>query len=230
VADDLVGNTETIPLIADATTSTVAPPLPDYSSNSIVDSGDYVMWRKTSGKSGLALYSGADGNGDGTINQYDYAVWRAHFGETLSPPGAGSGLSGATSSEVAVALVHESTGTEDLDRLAIDQPSQTVVSRGTSVEGLGLKQPKNRSYAFASASLPFTRVRSAVRRPLSSVRTIAASRHDDGLVAWLALQPSTQRQLEDSASAKTGESKDTDDASDAQMDCLEEVFAQLASV
>ena len=48
---------------------------------------DYVVWRKTFGQN-VANWSGADGNGDGTIDEEDYDVWRANFGSTLAGSGA----------------------------------------------------------------------------------------------------------------------------------------------
>ena len=63
--------------------------LGDYNRDDAVDAGDYVVWRKTLNQ-GVARYSGADGDGDGTVDQDDFNVWRANFGNTLSP-GAGSG-------------------------------------------------------------------------------------------------------------------------------------------
>ena len=60
----------------------------------VVDTADYVVWRKTSGQT-TGVFSGADGNGDGTIDQGDYEFWRARFGNT-----AGSGSSLGTSAAV----------------------------------------------------------------------------------------------------------------------------------
>jgi hypothetical protein len=68
-----------------ATTFTVTIEYPgDYNRDGIVDSGDYVVWRKTLGASGVPAYSGADGDGDSDVDQDDLAVWKAHFGN--SPP------------------------------------------------------------------------------------------------------------------------------------------------
>ena len=47
------------------------------------------MWRKTLGSS-VPKFTGADGNGNGVVDQDDQAVWRARFGETLPAVGAGS--------------------------------------------------------------------------------------------------------------------------------------------
>jgi hypothetical protein len=44
---------------------------------------DYAMWRKTQGTMATPS-TGADGDGDGTIDQDDYNVWRAHSGQTQS--------------------------------------------------------------------------------------------------------------------------------------------------
>jgi hypothetical protein len=32
----------------------------------------------------VAPYTAADGSGNGTIDQADYNVWRAHFGQTVA--------------------------------------------------------------------------------------------------------------------------------------------------
>jgi hypothetical protein len=71
----------------------------DYNRNGSVDAGDYVVWRKTLGTTGITAYSGADGDGD-TIDQDDYNVWRTNFGNALSPPGAGSGAGDASSFQI----------------------------------------------------------------------------------------------------------------------------------
>jgi alpha-tubulin suppressor-like RCC1 family protein len=58
------------------------PALPgDFNKDGIVDSADYVVWRKTSGQSGAVL--AADGDQDHQIDTDDYNVWRAHFGTSL---------------------------------------------------------------------------------------------------------------------------------------------------
>jgi poly(beta-D-mannuronate) lyase len=59
----------------------------DYNCNQIVDTGDYIVWRKLYGQT-VTAWSGADGNGDGVVNDNDYTVWRSKFGTTL---GSGAG-------------------------------------------------------------------------------------------------------------------------------------------
>jgi subtilisin-like proprotein convertase family protein len=67
----------------------------DFTRNLVVDAGDYVLWRKTAGAAPVPAYSGADGNGDTTIDQADYTVWQSHFGDAV-------GVGGGTSVEAAV--------------------------------------------------------------------------------------------------------------------------------
>jgi hypothetical protein len=56
--------------------------------NGVVDSADYLVWRKAFGQI-VPQFSSADGDGSSIVNSADYDVWRSHFGQTL-PPGAGS--------------------------------------------------------------------------------------------------------------------------------------------
>ncbi len=59
----------------------------DYNRDQAANAADYVVWRKTVGTN-VGNYGGADGSGNGSVGPEDYAVWRAHFGQTA---GAGSG-------------------------------------------------------------------------------------------------------------------------------------------
>jgi hypothetical protein len=62
----------------------VPPALPgDYNRDCVVDAADYIVWRKALGATGLPVYFGADGSGNGSIGQEDLAVWRANFGKSL---------------------------------------------------------------------------------------------------------------------------------------------------
>lgn len=58
----------------------------DYNLNGVVDGADYVVWRNTSGQTGVGL--AADGNGDGQVTNADYTLWRSKFGQSA---GVGSG-------------------------------------------------------------------------------------------------------------------------------------------
>ena len=64
----------------------------DYNGDLVVDSADYIVWRKTLGMEGIGLSadgSGPDGRPDDVVDFADYLYWRAHFGEFLAP-GAGN--------------------------------------------------------------------------------------------------------------------------------------------
>jgi hypothetical protein len=69
--------------------STSSPPaLPgDYNQSNNVDTGDYILWRKTLGSS-VAPNSGADGSGNGVVDQADYNVWKTHFDMPATSSGA----------------------------------------------------------------------------------------------------------------------------------------------
>ena len=54
-----------------------------------MNAADYVMWRKLFGTSVAPPFTGADGDGDSSVDPGDYDVWQENFGEAL--PGVGSG-------------------------------------------------------------------------------------------------------------------------------------------
>jgi hypothetical protein len=58
----------------------------DFNHDGIVDSRDYVLWRKTMGQTGANLAS--DGNGNYQVDAGDLNTWRAHFGQSVSGAGA----------------------------------------------------------------------------------------------------------------------------------------------
>jgi hypothetical protein len=55
----------------------------DYNDNGVVDTADYVLWRK-----GGPLQFEVDN--PGTVNAADYTAWRARFGKTTAGAGSGS--------------------------------------------------------------------------------------------------------------------------------------------
>jgi hypothetical protein len=50
----------------------------DYNNDGLVDSADYIVWRKTLGQVGIGL--AADGSGNGAVGPEDYEVWSKGFG------------------------------------------------------------------------------------------------------------------------------------------------------
>jgi hypothetical protein len=80
--------------------------LPDYNLNGVVDTADFVIWRKTNGQMGSNL--AADGNNDGRVDQLDYDLWRMQYG-AIAGAGASTGGSG------------------DLSTGAVPEPSASVL-------------------------------------------------------------------------------------------------------
>jgi cytochrome c peroxidase len=64
----------------------------DYNGDGVVDSADYIVWRKSFGDTTSLV---ADGNNDHVVNDLDYDVWRLNVGKTWQSLayGAGGGLS-----------------------------------------------------------------------------------------------------------------------------------------
>ena len=62
-------------------------PSGDYNVNHVIDSADYVVWRKSLGQTGVGLK--ADGNLNNQIDANDFAFWRTRFGQAA---GSGSSL------------------------------------------------------------------------------------------------------------------------------------------
>ena len=63
----------------------------DYNRNGNVDAADYTVWRDSLGAS-VADFAGADGDGNGLINQLDHNLWISHFGDTASGAGTSAAV------------------------------------------------------------------------------------------------------------------------------------------
>jgi hypothetical protein len=61
----------------------------DFNHDGIVNTADYILWRKSMGQTGVNLP--ADGNGNNQVDSGDLFTWRTHFGQSVSA-GAGSSL------------------------------------------------------------------------------------------------------------------------------------------
>ncbi len=75
----------------------------DYNGDGIVDTADYVVWRKNFGDTTSLV---ADGNDNQIVDQADYEVWRQNFGRTWQDlaTGSGAGLTAAVPEPAAIAL------------------------------------------------------------------------------------------------------------------------------
>jgi hypothetical protein len=98
----------------------------DYDLSGGVGAADYVLWRKTLGTS-VAAYSGADGDGDGVVDQDDYGIWRANFGNTSPASASALGVAAAWAdgagqeedSSISAGFVTENTAQADSGESAI---------------------------------------------------------------------------------------------------------------
>lgn len=92
----------------------------DYNLNGVVDSADFVLWRKTLGQSSANL--AADGSGltpgtpNGVVDQADYTFWRSNFG-AIGVPNGGLG-SGSGAGDGASAFL--------ADGMSMTMPSPTI--------------------------------------------------------------------------------------------------------
>jgi autotransporter-associated beta strand protein len=63
-------------------------PAGDYNHDGVVDTADFVVWRKAFGQIGGTV---GDGNGDGRVDEADYFVWKSNVSLRSPPPAAGAG-------------------------------------------------------------------------------------------------------------------------------------------
>lgn len=115
------------------------PSVGDYDLSHAVDAADFVLWRKTFGTT-APNYTGADGNGNGTVDPLDYNVWRSHFGQSV--PGAGSGGDAVASSE---------TDTAPAEPVAPEERMQAVVALGDSGRDSSGARATRRNFGRVSA-------------------------------------------------------------------------------
>ncbi len=126
----------------------VVPENANFNSDSTVDAGDYVMWRKHSGITSGATHSQGDANNDGAVSGTDYAIWRMQYGTSpasgasLAAADENSGTLSGSSSEIALSenkntLIAHDAGfsallTSDVRR---DAMLQQLIARPTTAGG-----------------------------------------------------------------------------------------------
>jgi hypothetical protein len=168
------------------------PPFPgDYNRDRVVDSSDYIVWRKTLG-SNIDNYSGADGSGNGTVGPEDYDIWRANFGNAL-PIHAGSEvefvqdqpqreLAMRIASQVDVNKTAASIGSGFLGQpLEVKRQNTTAIETSLAIESLYGAQDQLIAGTTSEISRPLR------EKALSQRSTIRAITHrkDEAIVAWL---------------------------------------------
>ena len=195
-----------------------APLVPgDYNRDQTVDAADYVVWRKTVGTS-VTPYSGADGNGNGLVEDDDRNVWRTYFGQSPSV-GSVTGMGASTNQpQVVLDVSPTELARVDNDPLAnlgsattywaasfettetgtfAARVSQLVRATTTTIAGgFGSRYVSPAEEVLRLTAIPDRR-RAAPSGPLTGNRQtggeLAASQHDEALVAWLALVPDRVR-------------------------------------
>jgi hypothetical protein len=108
----------------------------DYNFDFVVDSADYVVWRRTFGQTGNGL--AADGNSNGTVDDGDYEFWRSRVG-TSAGSGAGASLSsavpeGATLTMFLIGILTMRAGVRT-------QSHQSVMALRSSISRLRISRP-----------------------------------------------------------------------------------------
>jgi hypothetical protein len=213
----------------------VEPPalLGDYNQNNVVDAADHVLWRYTLGDSVAAPYDGADGDGDGIVDQDDYGVWVANFGRTQAAAAAHVAKS-LRDSNLAVSekLPHVAESLRDSE--ATVSAGLPHMNRDSGSVASALAEPVAHRVSSVGALVGIVastagQASGSTRRPVLRELPIAATARDDALVAWLAATaPVPRREFPgadlDSLTDEPGFT-DSPDAYGAAVDC---VLATLA--
>jgi GEVED domain/FG-GAP-like repeat/Cadherin domain/FG-GAP repeat len=145
----------------------------DYNLNGIVDTADFVLWRRAENTM-IVPFNGADGDGDGIVDQNDYLVWRANFGRTL-PSGAGT-------ESISAAISAESGATgEPTNTVPVSAASAVL---GGRANGLSDAVPPRAGAAVDTGRRQSRSWRMARRDPFE-----LADSHDTAILAWLLERP-----------------------------------------
>ncbi len=183
-------------------------PSPDYNDNGVVDAADYVLWRKTLGTMGVPAYSGADGDGDGMIDQDDYDVWHAHFGQQIPAAGAASGATPAAGS---------ASGEES---------SNLAVNSSNAIPATSLMVPEISSEPL---ELPASGVRmsaaSDYKRAVAAALKVNTNR-EEALTAWLVSQRNQRDKWQFEFDFQSGDNLDSTRSNDA-FACIDAGFESL---
>ena len=174
----------------------------DYSGDGVVDSADFVVWRKSLDQ----LVTLPNDTTPGMVTQADFDVWRANFGRTAPAAGEASAMMDALTQIKSNSLGNNATdslqaaGSNALER---QSPPPVTVPKRTST-------------------------RSAVLRPVHRSTLLADSPREDALVAWLRSTFSESRQetrpAVDNGVPCEGE---TQSPADAPLEILDSAFASL---
>jgi hypothetical protein len=200
------------------------PELPgDYNRDGAVDAADYTVWRKMLGTGVLQAYAGADGSGNYTIGSEDHGLWGVNFGETLAPPGAGSGASTVAELIPPMKTGPEApVGTTSL-HLQVGDPMQVADMRGANE-----KQPAGteREPFYVELAAPLAPFRPAGCSSIGAFAPFSMSRGDAALSAWLS-QPESKQKGEEWQETDAWEDEEKSSTDDAHFDSVDDAFALI---
>src|SRR4029078_8341751 len=122
---------------------------------------------------------------------------RGHFGQTLTPPGTGTGANIMAAAAAQVSPVNGLPDEETSSSLNVAEPNQTAELRRTGGKEQAASQRIIPPLGFTLALSPFTPYRTVVRRSVRAQPMLAANRRDEALMAWLISQADTKGMVED---------------------------------
>ena len=141
----------------------------------------------------VTKFSGADGNGNGAVDEADHGVWSANFGKTLPVPGGGAVVA-------AKSIVADSHPLDNWRPLTMGEGSnrQTpalaevgVALSASKLPTIALPAIANGDWArFAPLAEPGAAAQNRLRRGPAAPASRQPTR--PCVVAWLALQPDTR--------------------------------------
>lgn len=196
--------------------------LGDYNRDAAIGAADYVVWRKTLGRTGITPFSGADGSGNGSIGPEDYTIWRSNFGAT---GGAGAGASvegGGRSVEGAESGVGQS--------LAVSGGSLGESLAAASTKDATTAATTQKSHAVTMSAPLVSQSSTTMRSQGSRSVNITAykSRRDDALLAWVSSRWGNGRTGDDAMGEWDGTSGEN--SIDEAIGSLETTFAGCRSL
>jgi uncharacterized delta-60 repeat protein len=159
----------------------------DYNRNDAVDPADYVMWRKTSGATGMPAYSGADGSGNSSVGNEDYVVWRAGFGQ----PTTGAASLDERSAGGPLITPGIETLSTSTDLVGVATESITLVARDSALAKPVAPEGDVQAGVWLNTKAKFATVSRLQQGTLTSTFSQRESRSfNDALLMWLASRDS----------------------------------------
>ncbi len=175
-------------------------------------------WRNS-----IPTYFGADGDGDGRVDDDDYGVWRSHFGQTLPPPG-GSAVAGVYDPGSGVAATVDVIA-HDAGLIEATNNTAGLIEATNNNAGLIEASYSSGVSAAARPTIPDVPAETRAQQGMNPIHPHPSplpagegENRDDALVAWLASRGDDREgdSVETGPVTNDGTARDaTDDAFDA---------------